>query len=122
MTNKRQFERRHLVYYLKVSDADTKNVLGYLVDITVGGMRLLSEEAIPLDRAYSIVLEVPCPDGTSRPIELKAQSLWSRPDVNPDFLDTGFCFIDPPEEAAEEILRLVDDLALADDGAKKGSA
>ena len=64
MTNKRQLQRRHLVYYLKVLDADTQSVLGFLVDVTVGGMRLLSEKAIPLERVYNVIMQIPCPDGT----------------------------------------------------------
>lgn len=89
-SEKRNFKRWQLIFYLRVFEQETGALLGHLVDVSEGGLMLISEGPIPVDRPFRLRLEVPRETGPRQHIELAAHSLWSRNDVNPDFYDTGF--------------------------------
>ncbi|MFO1430178.1 MAG: PilZ domain-containing protein [Candidatus Competibacteraceae bacterium] len=89
---KRNFKRWQLIFYLRVFDRDTGSLLGHLVDISEGGMMLISEQPIPIDQPFRIYLEVPQDTEPRQHIECDIHSLWSSNDINPDFYDTGFRF------------------------------
>jgi len=86
----RKFKRRHLIYYLEVFDDETGALLGYLVDLTVNGLKLVSKEEIPKDKNFRLRMMMPeeyCPE---RQVVFEARSMWCAEDVNPDFYATGF--------------------------------
>ncbi|MBF0530323.1 MAG: PilZ domain-containing protein, partial [Deltaproteobacteria bacterium] len=99
--------RRQLIYYLKVLDHGTGQPIGRLVDITVEGMLLVSSQPIPKNTVYK--LQVDLPDGLNArpPIILEARSLWSKPDINTDFIDTGFIFITIAPSDLQTITELI---------------
>ena len=43
---KRQLERRHLLYYLRMWDASHNKLLGHLADVSTEGFLLVGEEKI----------------------------------------------------------------------------
>ena len=52
--NKRQHDRQHSIYYLKVVDQETGEQLGSLVDISEKGVMLVSEQELEMNLATSI--------------------------------------------------------------------
>ena len=46
MANKRKINRRDFTYYMPVTDDLTKQLLGYLSDISTGGFKLDSQKEI----------------------------------------------------------------------------
>ena len=46
MANKRKINRRDFTYYMQVTDDLTKQLVGYLSDISTGGFRLDSQKEI----------------------------------------------------------------------------
>jgi hypothetical protein len=86
----RALKRRHLIYYLEVFDADADALLGHLVDLTTCGIKLVSKQRIPTNRAYRLRMMMPEGDFSQKALYFEAQSLWSSNDINPDFYDTGF--------------------------------
>jgi hypothetical protein len=90
---KRNFKRWQLIFYLRVFDQDTGSLLGHIIDISEGGMMLISEQPLPIDQMFRLYLEVPQDTGPRQHIEFEALSLWSKNDINPDFYDTGFRII-----------------------------
>ena len=87
---KRKFKRWYLIMYLRVYDQNTGELLGHIVDINKEGMRLVSDNPIPSNQPFQLWVDVPKESASRQRIELEAESLWSAPDVNPDFFDTGF--------------------------------
>ena len=110
----RKLSRRHLIVYLRVYDRDSDILLGHLVDITSGGLMLMSEEEIPVDRVCRLRIDVGEGHGWRGYLDLDARSIWSRRDVNPSYVDTGFEFLDPSERALAAIESLILDLGFAD--------
>lgn len=108
MLEKRRLKRRQLIYYLKVMDGKTNELLGRLVDITSEGFMLISESAIDTDRNFFLQLILPTGMKGGKKIDIEAKSLWSKRDVNPDLIDTGFRFI----KISPKDLETVDELIL----------
>jgi hypothetical protein len=90
MARSRVQKRRHLIYYLEVYDVEAGKILGNLVDITTRGIKLVSEEKIPLNRNYILKLRLPEGYFKENEIHFAGKSLWSADDVNPEFVATGF--------------------------------
>lgn len=90
MEDKRQFKRRHLIFYLQVFDQKNDELIGYLVDITHEGIMLISESPIEKDKAFKLKMTLPSRIGKKSHITFDAKSVWSRKDVNSDYYDTGF--------------------------------
>ena len=82
--------RRQLIYYMAVYDDSRDRILGRLVDITVGGIKLLSKEAAELGRDYVLRLDPPEGSPNPEPLRFMAHSRWSDKDINPDYTVTGF--------------------------------
>lgn len=116
MTDKRRLKRRQLIYYLKVVDQNTGQPVGRLVDITVEGMLVVSSQPIPLDREYNLRIDLPEGLGKRPPISLQAKTLWSKPDINPDFVDTGMAFVKIAPLDLQTVLDLIAEYELASQG------
>lgn len=86
----RKLKRRHLIYYLEVLDDTSGELLGHLVDLTVEGLKLISKNEIKAGKNFSLKMIMPEEYSRERFVRFKATSMWSRPDVNPDFFATGF--------------------------------
>lgn len=87
---KRQLKRVHLIYYLRIFDSNTGDNIGHLVDITTQGIMIISEEAIPLGKDFSLKMQLPSTITGREEIQFRARSLWCKKDFNPDFYVSGY--------------------------------
>ena len=92
MSEKRRIKRKHLIYYLRVFDINTDQVIGHLVDITTEGFMIMSEEPLEINTIYQLRIDLPEEILGSRQITFEAKSIRCEKDVNPDFYNTGFLF------------------------------
>jgi len=91
MADKRKKDRREFTYYMQVKDDTTKQVIGYLSDISTGGFKLDSPQKIPpgQDFRFQIDLTPEVADKTS--MVFIARSKWCHPDfVDPTSFNVGF--------------------------------
>jgi c-di-GMP-binding flagellar brake protein YcgR len=91
MPDKRRIKRRDFTYYMQVKDDLTKQLIGYLSDISTGGFKLDSPKQIPpgQDFRMNIALSRDIADKTS--MVFIARSKWCRPDhVDPNTYNVGF--------------------------------
>jgi hypothetical protein len=111
---RRKLKRRHLIYYLRVSDLATNEVIGVLVDVTTEGLMLMSATQIPVGRDYR--LEICWQESPKHEVRIQcpARSLWCRPDVNPSYWDTGFTFNELSRDGYRAIRRMIEDLGFVD--------
>lgn len=112
--SRRTIRRRHLIYYLRVWDLDSGEVLGHVVDITTEGIMLLNDKPIELNRKYNLEIRWVNSEGGAEKIQFQAESLWSRPDVNATFYDTGFKIIQGSMDVFMPILDLIDEYGFND--------
>ena len=114
MEDRRGIKRRHLIYYLRVFDRKTMQVIGHLVDITAAGLMLIIESAIQPNVTFDLRLDLPRDILAKVHLDFRAQSLWSKPDVNPDFYVTGFKFLNVEPGDVEVISHLIDEFGFRD--------
>ena len=90
MLERRRVKRKYLLFYTRIFDARTDQLLGHLIDITPRGAMVISERPLPAGAAYRLRLEL-SPELSAEPfIEFDARSVWCQPDINPRFYNTGF--------------------------------
>ncbi len=109
MTEKRKLERRHLIYYLRVFDRDTNELLGHLIDISPQGIMIMSEEPLETNKHFKLRMDLPVEIFEKSEIEFNAESRWTKKDVNPQFYDTGFYITDLSYADGRLIEKLIDD-------------
>jgi len=86
----RTLKRRHLIYYLEVYDDETGDLLGHLVDLTTGGIKLISKHPIETEKAFSLRMMLPEGYFREKMLHFDGLSKWCDNDVNPEFFVTGF--------------------------------
>lgn len=109
MEEKRKIYRRHLIYYLRVFDIATGNLLGHLVDITTEGIMLISETPIETGLTFQLRMDLPAFVFGKPELHFEARSVWCQSDVNTDFYDTGFQLIDISEQDQHIIEQIIEE-------------
>ena len=91
MDDKRNTNRKNFSYYMQMTDATTKKLIGHLADISTGGFKLDSDGPIPVEKEFRFQLAL-TPDVASKPFMIfLAKSKWSQPDpIDPFVYNTGF--------------------------------
>ena len=112
--DRRLIRRRHLIFHLRVFDRATGEKLGHVVDISPGGMMLVSEQEIPLDVDYKLTMNLPNDNDENVTHDFEARSMWSSNDVNPQFFDTGFQVTQTSKEHIDIVKDLVEHYGFRD--------
>lgn len=112
--NKRGLKRHNLVYYLRVFDAGSGEVLGYLVDINAKGLMLVCDNKIEPNACYSMVLRWRNQKGEVQIAEFEGICRWCRPDVNPSFFGAGFSITSANEAHIHEVEDVIKTLCIPD--------
>ncbi|MCP3672024.1 MAG: PilZ domain-containing protein [Gammaproteobacteria bacterium] len=107
--DRRAIKRRHLIYYLRVWDLKTDQLLGHIVDINTGGFMLISEKPIEPKQTFGLEIHWNTPDETEIRIQFQAISRWSSNDINKAFFDTGFELVDQVEDVLKPIREMIEE-------------
>lgn len=97
LEDKRRLTRRQLIYYLKVIDDNSGQLLGRLVDIHKEGLMIMSETPPPIVADYKLSIELPkalAEEANIPFMRVRAQFVWVRPGLNPIFIEAGFKFLE----------------------------
>ena len=91
MADKRKIGRRDFTYYMQVTDDATKQLVGYLSDISTGGFRLDTPKEIQPGQDFRLHIEL-TPDIADKNFMIFiARSKWCRIDhVDPNTFNVGF--------------------------------
>jgi len=114
VNGRRAIRRRHLIYYLRVWDSDTKKLLGHVVDITTEGLMLISDEPIELNKLFNLEIQWQGEDDKVKHICFEAESRWECKDVNASFYDTGFKILDQAAEVLTPIRDVIGEYGFND--------
>ena len=91
MADKRKITRRDFTYYMQVTDAISKQLIGYLSDISTGGFKLDSPKQIPAGQDFRMQIELTPDIADKNSMVFIARSKWCRPDhVDPNTYNVGF--------------------------------
>lgn len=106
MQDRRRLGRRQLVYYLRVFDTTTGELLGHLVDLSAGGMMLLSDRPAREGETYRCRMVLPEAVDGRREVRFEARAIWSRGVARGGPYSSGFEFVDLAEDDARLIHRV----------------
>ena len=91
MANKRKINRRDFTYYMQVTDDLTKQLVGYLSDISTGRFRLDSHKEIRLGQDFRLHIDLTAEIADKTSMVFIARSKWCRRDhVDPNTFNVGF--------------------------------
>ncbi|MCD7896429.1 MAG: PilZ domain-containing protein [Planctomycetaceae bacterium] len=113
-SEQRNLKRHYLIYYLRVFNRSSGEVLGHLVDITTKGIMILRDSPIEVGVNYSLRIRWRNNDGRLQLADFDGICRWCRPDVNPDFYGAGFAITTANQEHIDAIQQLITDLAMPD--------
>ncbi|MBC9251772.1 pilus assembly protein PilZ [Pseudomonas alcaligenes] len=99
----RRIERHQLPYYLKVFNRITDKPMGYIGNVSLDGLMLISQLPMLVSARFDMRLKIPGRDGHIRHIDFYATCQWSREDVTPGTFDSGFALVAPPAEYVEMV-------------------
>jgi c-di-GMP-binding flagellar brake protein YcgR len=91
MADKRRIDRRTFTYYMQVTDETTKQLIGYLSDISTGGFKLDSPKEIKPGQDFRMHIELTPDVADKNSMVFIARSKWCRPDhIDPNTYNIGF--------------------------------
>jgi len=102
-------QRATLTYYPTVRNLVDGNTLGFLIDLSPTGMKVMSEKPIEIEKYYRLGIEVQSENAAPRELAVEAKAMWSGRDINPDFIDTGFAFRNLTTASGKIIVRLMNE-------------
>ena len=98
MHTQRRIERHQLPYYLKVFNRITDKPMGYIGNVSLDGLMLISQYPMLLNGRFDMRLKIPGRDERMHYIDFTATCQWSREDITPGTFDSGFALVAPPAE------------------------
>jgi len=99
----RSIERHQLPYYLKVFNRITDKPMGYIGNVSLDGLMLISQLPMLVNARFDMRLKIPGRDGQIHPIDFHATCQWSREDITPGSYDSGFSLVAPPADYVEMV-------------------
>ncbi len=108
MEERRKIKRRYMLYYARIFEAQTQDLVGHLVDITTGGAMIISEKPMQGNTIFNLKLELSADVSDQPYLEFKARSVWCHPDIDPQYYNTGFQIVDLTPEGETIIRRIME--------------
>lgn len=106
MQESRSLERRDLIYYPRVLDRNTGQLLGHVANISPEGLMLIGERLIEPNTTFQLRMYLPVKIGGRRQLELEANSRWSGRNGNRTLFSAGFKLNNVAKDELDIIERL----------------
>lgn len=98
----RSIERHQLPYYLKVFNRITDKPMGYIGNVSLDGLLLISQLPLLVGARFDMRLKIPGHDAPHF-VDFSAACQWCREDVTPGCYDSGFALVAPPADYVEMV-------------------
>jgi hypothetical protein len=108
MDERRNRKRVYVMFYSRIRDRRTGELVGHLVDLTAEGALVVSEAPVEAGTLLPLQMELPDDISTRQFLKFDAQVAWCRKDVDPSFYDMGFRLIDVAPEDMTVIIKFID--------------
>jgi len=108
MDERRNRKRVYVMFYSRIRDRRTGELVGHLVDLTPAGALVVSETSKDAGVTLPLQMELPDDVSTRQFLTFDAQVAWCRPDVDPSFYDMGLSLQDVAPEDLAVIRKFID--------------
>ncbi len=110
MHDKRKVRRRHVLYYLRLFDADSGQPVGDLHDITPEGIMIVGSRAFSPGEEFRLRLNLPREMFRIHEFEFSARCIWCRYDETASNFRMGFSVVNAESTELETIVNLITEL------------
>lgn len=87
---RRTITRHQINEYLRVYNRNTLRKMGGIGNISSNGLMLISAVPVLVGAVYSMRIILP---NDSCPIDFDARCHWCKPDIGPEFFDSGYSIV-----------------------------
>jgi hypothetical protein len=94
--------------------SDSGKIIGTLLNITLDGAMILSEGKIDSNKVMELHIKLPENFVHKHELIFTANSRWCAPDINPEFFDVGYQFVNVSEEDAKIINAIIEKYGFRD--------
>ncbi len=109
MKERRYLERIRCYYYLKVYNKETEKDIGSVVDISLDGMRLISESQFTQESPYNFIIKLPKGYVRGYSFDIEAEMRWCKKGDGENFFEAGFKFINADKSCITFLQMLISD-------------
>ena len=96
--SRRSEERKNTVHYSRVFHAHTNILVGYAVDASDSGIRLMSMDPLEPGRELELRMDLPEQINGVNAVEFTAVVQWCERDINPEYKAIGLRILSPTDE------------------------
>jgi len=123
MANKRKLNRRDFTYYMQVTDDVTKQLIGYLSDISTGGFKLDCDKKVATGQDFRLSIQLTSEIADKTSMVFIARSKWSHPDhIDPTSFNVGFEIVNMAPSDMQIFQRMFEKYGTQNSTQKKGSS
>ena len=110
MSDPRKETRKKLMAFTPVYDSATRVLLGYIGNINLHGVMVVSEHAVEIGRDITLIIELPNSllDTVDKNLLMPAHIAWCKPDKSVKSFTVGFEFTKETPEQESTIQAILD--------------
>jgi len=108
MVNRRKDKRLQVSFFLRILDKDTDEVMGHVVDISVSGMRVLTDRSVSQDKDYTLAIDLTKDINFEQEVIFTAKCVWIEQDLSSGAYNCGFQLQNVTEKDQTIILKLIE--------------
>ncbi|OGO31069.1 MAG: hypothetical protein A2136_07270 [Chloroflexi bacterium RBG_16_54_11] len=114
MQERRKHPRKDLLLFASVYDSENDRIIGTLLNITLEGALILSEDKIDSNKVMELHIKLPENFVQKHELIFTANSRWCQPDINPEFYDVGYQFANVSDEDGKVIQAIIEKYGFKD--------
>ncbi|MFM9888145.1 MAG: PilZ domain-containing protein [Burkholderiales bacterium] len=107
---RRAYERYLVDFFIRIIDERDGTILGDVVDISLGGMKLMSEAHLPSGGTYTVRLDLAMESGFKRQVSFAATSAWAKPSEDGKHFYIGLQYLRPTAEFLQVVHHIIAEL------------
>ncbi len=115
MSERRKFKRWALKSELAAVDTESGSTIGYLSDVSLGGMMLVSKDLLQTNIVMPLTVKLADDSGESEPLKVVTKIVRCREDENKNSFKTGLKLIDVSTHDLKMIEQLISDHGAEED-------
>jgi len=100
------------MFYSRVFNRQTGEIIGYLGDLSAQGMMVIAEHPLDANEQFEISMDLPEEIYARPSLNFSVQSIWCKPDLDPAFFTIGFKLLNPVPEDVRIVHRILNDYGL----------
>ena len=109
MEERRKLDRKYLIVYSRVFERNLGRMLGYLGDLSLSGVMIISEQPQAVNSVLPLRFDLPDLQlFKAGQLDVSARVAHCEPDINPAFYNIGFEFLELSPEKKAIIERMMD--------------